>query len=118
MKKFVRPILEVFFIILALSLSFSMKNSRRSRMENQVHLAQVQRETQALSLQKADLERRFTLAQEPAMLEQSLRESQLVRLPGEDNLDLADFQYQPRHVPEFTPPVLSYQEQWQQLLFP
>ncbi len=117
MKKLIGPIFEFFFIILALSLCFSMKNSSQLRQQNQEHLKQIQAENRQLQLEQAALEQKYALSSKPETLERDLRELNLVRLPGEDNLELADFVFQPTEIPQPSASDSAPIDEWRDLLF-
>ncbi len=117
MKMSLRHILFVFCLLIAVSFFLSMRSTITQNARNRALLSQVEAENERLQLERQGLEHQLELASEPFVQEQNYRQANLVKREGEQNLELANFEYVPSALPETPAPVPSYREEWQRLFF-
>ncbi len=116
MKIIFRPIFIIFFTILAVSFSLSMRRSSWQTEKIKENLALAQAEQKRLLLREQELIYQEKLASSPLTQARIIHDQKWLKAPGEENLELANWQYQERKLPLITDSNNSPWQEWQVLL--
>lgn len=111
-----RPIFIVFFVILALSLSFSLTKRLTQHQSSDDVLSQIQKKNTELLLQEKDLAYQVEQLDDPFITERLLRDQKWLQKEGESHLTLIGYQYEPRAVTYPTTISTQVTKQWSNLL--
>lgn len=117
MKIFFRPIFIIFFTLLALSFSFSMRRSNWQTEKIRENLTFVQAEQKRLLLQEQELTYQEELAALPLTQEKLLRDQKWLKEVDEENLELSGLEVEERQLPDLEVKNTSAWQEWQEILW-
>lgn len=112
MKFIFRPIFVIFFTLLILSFSFSMRKSNWQTTKVKENLALVQAENKRLQIQEQELTYQAQLSALPLTQERLAHDQKWLKAPDEKNLELAGYVYQERQLPAVSVTEITPSEQW------
>ncbi|MDO5561681.1 MAG: hypothetical protein Q4G02_02820 [bacterium] len=116
MKFIFRPIFIIFFTLLVLSFSFSMRRSGWQTAQVEENLALVQAENRRLQIKEQELTYQAELSALPLTKQRLVHDQKWLKNPDEQNLELAGYQYQERELPLVVEVVSTPNEQWRTVL--
>lgn len=117
MKIIFQPIFIIFFTLLVLSFSFSMKKSNWQAEQLRENLSLVEGENKRLLLQKQELVYLEELSALPLTKERIIRNQKWLQAPEEEVLELSGYNYEAQIMPETQIKQLTAGQEWKKLLF-
>ncbi len=117
MKIIFQPIFIIFFTLLVLSFSFSMKRSNWQTEQLRENLSLVSGENKRLLLQEQELIYLEELSALPLTKERIVRNQKWLQAPDEEVLELSGHIYEAQTMPETEIKRLTAWQEWEKLLF-
>lgn len=117
MKIIFQPIFVIFFTLLVLSFSFSMKKSNWQTEQLRENLNLVKAENKRLLLEEQELAYMEELSALPLTKERIVRNQKWLQAPGEEVLELNGYEYEKQTMPETKIKPLTAWQEWEKLLF-
>ncbi len=119
MKIIFQPIFIIFFTLLVLSFSFSMRSSDWQIESTRENLDIVEAENRRLLLQEQELEYQEMLSALPFNQEKNIRNQRWLQDPKETVLEIKDFTYVEQTLPADLGQEVELEpaQEWQELIF-